>query len=89
MAFSKKLASKKVFTTFEVADVCNVTPVTIQNWIDKGWLRAYRTPGGHRRVIREDLLAFLDSRNIPYTLSEQIPPLPRILIVDNEKNSRS
>lgn len=75
--------SKKAFTTFEVAEVCDVTPVTIQNWIDKGWLRAYRTPGGHRRVLREDLVSFLESRNMPTIFAERSGP-PKVLIVDDE-----
>ena len=85
MAVPEKLASKKAFTTFEVAEICDVTPVTIQNWIDKDWLHAYRTPGGHRRVLREDLLSFLDSRNIPHIFNERSGP-PKILVVDDDKN---
>ncbi len=85
MAIPEKLASKKAFTTFEVAEICDVTPVTIQNWIDKNWLRAYRTPGGHRRVLRDDLLKFLESRNMPHIFNERTGP-PKILIVDDEKN---
>ncbi len=85
MAVPEKLATKKAFTTFEVAEICDVTPVTIQNWIDKGWLRAYRTPGGHRRVLREDLLSFLDAKNIPHIFNERTGP-PRVLVVDDEKN---
>ncbi len=85
MTLQEKITSKKAFTTFEVAEICDVTPVTIQNWIDKGWLRAYRTPGGHRRVRREELLSFLESRNMPHLLSENVGP-PKILIVDDEKD---
>lgn len=85
MAIPEKLASKKAFTTFEVAEICDVTPVTIQNWIDKEWLRAYRTPGGHRRVLREDLMAFLESKNIPHIFNERTGP-PKVLVVDDEKN---
>lgn len=85
MAIQDKLSNKKAFTTFEVAEICDVTPVTIQNWIDKGWLRAYRTPGGHRRVLRDDLLSFLESRNMPHIFSERSGP-PKVLLVDDEKD---
>ena len=84
MAIPEKLESKKAFTTFEVAEICDVTPVTIQNWIDKSWLRAYRTPGGHRRVLRDDLVSFLESRNMPHVFNDKSGPL-RVLIVDDEK----
>lgn len=73
-----------MFTTFEVAEICDVTPVTIQNWIDKGWLRAYRTPGGHRRVKREALLAFLESRDMPHPFPEKVG-VPRVLIVNGDQ----
>ena len=84
MSSAEKLSKKKVFTTFEVAEICDVTPVTIQNWIDKGWLRAYRTPGGHRRVRKEALLAFLESRNIPHPFPEK-GGVPLVLIVNGDQ----
>lgn len=83
MSSAEKLSRKKVFTTFEVAEICDVTPVTIQNWIDKGWLRAYRTPGGHRRVRKEALLAFLESRDMPHPFPEK-GGVPRVLIVNGD-----
>jgi excisionase family DNA binding protein len=85
LSSAEKLSRKKVFTTFEVAEICDVTPVTIQNWIDKGWLRAYRTPGGHRRVRKEALLAFLESRNIPHPFPER-RGVPTVLIVNGDQS---
>ncbi len=35
------------------------------NWINEGKLAAYSTPGGHRRIKREDLLLFLRLYQIP------------------------
>ena len=84
MSSAEKLSRKKVFTTFEVAEICDVTPVTIQNWIDKGWLLAYRTPGGHRRVGKEALLSFLESRDMPHPFREK-GGVPRVLIVNGDQ----
>jgi len=39
--------------------------VTIIRWIESGKLKAYKTPGGHRRVERKDLVAFLESYQMP------------------------
>lgn len=39
-----------------------VNESTVKRWIDRGLLSAVRTPGGHRRVRREDLQAFLASQ---------------------------
>lgn len=41
----------------EACDLLQVSQVTLRQWADAGHLRAYRTPGGHRRFSREDLLA--------------------------------
>lgn len=36
----------------EVATAFNVTPQTIRNWADRGWLPCDRSPGGTRRIPR-------------------------------------
>ena len=41
----------------EACELLQVSQVTLRQWADAGHLRAYRTPGGHRRFSREDLLA--------------------------------
>ena len=33
----------------------NVHPTTLREWADKGRIRAYRTPGGHRRFSEADV----------------------------------
>lgn len=38
------------------ADILGVHPATVRNWADKGELPSRRTPGGHRRFRRSDLL---------------------------------
>jgi len=35
---------------------------TVRNWADRGDIRVFRTPGGHRRFSVEDLRTFLDER---------------------------
>ena len=37
--------------------VLEVNESTLRNWADSGALRTYRTPGGHRRFYREDVLS--------------------------------
>ncbi|MEE8465366.1 MAG: helix-turn-helix domain-containing protein [Dehalococcoidia bacterium] len=42
-------------------DACrllDVSDTTLRQWADSGYLRVYRTPGGHRRFLREDVDAF-------------------------------
>lgn len=64
---------KNSLTTTRIATMLGVSGQTIANWIDQGRLRADRTPGGHRRVSPQDLMAFLAAQRltIPTDLADQ------------------
>lgn len=55
--------SKKL-TTAQAARMVGVTDQTVANWIDHGQLTAGRTPGGHRRIEVDDLVAMLKRQNL-------------------------
>jgi len=74
---------KNTLSTADVAKLLGVAVASISKWIDAGQLQAGRTPGGHRRVAREDLIAFLRRQKLPVP-PELSPPPPRVLIVDDE-----
>lgn len=75
---------KEMFTTFEISQFCDVFMTTVANWIDNGKLPAHRTPGGHRRVKRQDLLAFLTRYGMPVP-EELLEKMERkVLIVDDD-----
>ena len=85
MVNDAKMASKTIYTTHDVSRILQVNPRSVINWIDQDLLPAYRTPGGHRRIRRADLLSFLRKHQIP------IPPILlegkfKILIVDDDEN---
>lgn len=45
-------------------DACrllNVSNTTLRQWADNGYLRVYRTPGGHRRFLRTDVDSFANA----------------------------
>lgn len=68
----KKL-TKDVFTTGEVAKICNVSLRTVIKWFDKGIISGYIIPGTKdRRIPRNDLMEFMKSHNIPFSFLEQI-----------------
>ncbi len=74
---------RSFFTTFEISQICEVNPTTVQNWVKEGKLKAYVTPGGHRRIRRGDFVEFMKEFHMP--LPEKLldqPPL--VLIVDDE-----
>lgn len=74
---------KEIFTTHDISKLLGVSPLSVVNWIKQGLLKSYRTPGGHRRVKRADLLSFLKSQGmiVPESL---IHPEKKILIVDDD-----
>jgi len=39
----------------EASKRLNVHPATLRDWADKGRIRTFRTPGGHRRFSEEDV----------------------------------
>lgn len=54
--------SIEVLTTFQAARELGVVFSTVNYWVDDGTLPGFRTPGGHRRIRREDLEAFKAAR---------------------------
>lgn len=76
--------AKSIYTTHEVSHLLHVNPRSVINWIEQSLLPSYRTPGGHRRIRREDLLAFLRKHQIP-TPESLVEGKFSVLIVDDEQ----
>ena len=76
--------AKTIYTTHEVSRLLQVNPRSVINWIEQNLLPSYRTPGGHRRIRRDDLLAFLRKHQIP-TPASLVEGTFSILIVDDEQ----
>jgi excisionase family DNA binding protein len=69
-------------TLGEAARYLGVAQSTIRKWSDTGRVRAFYTPGRHRRYRREDLDAFLESSGPGATGG------PLVLIVDDDEQVR-
>lgn len=72
----------RFLTTHQIAGLLGVSERTVANWIDRGHLEAFRTPGGHRRVSPAALREFLHKKNIP--VPEELSEEVRILIVEDD-----
>jgi len=84
MLEAQNMQNRTSFSTSEVAKYCHVTPDTIRKWSEAGRMQVFKTPGGHRRIRREDLIRFLRANGMP--LHEDLEePGVRVLVVDDER----
>ncbi len=76
------------YTTHQVAQFLGVSLPTVVNWVKSGLLAAHKTPGGHRRIAHNDVIAFARSNDYPLSrelLAQGGGPC-KVLVVDDEKD---
>jgi excisionase family DNA binding protein len=73
---------KSVLTTHEAAKYLNVYTNTVIHWMNTGKLSGYRTPGGHRRILREELLRFVKNNNLEDAVTQK--RALKILIIEDD-----
>ncbi len=56
----------------EAAKILQVHPATVRSWSDRGELPSQRTPGGHRRFKRSDLLQWLENQRSSSSTEAQL-----------------
>ena len=76
------LGEAEWLTLGQAARYLGVAQSTIRKWSDSGRVRAFKTPGRHRRYRRGDLDAFLE-RSAPEARAD-----PVVLIVDDDDRLR-
>ncbi len=77
------LENKEVFTTGEVAQICQISQQTVIRCFDNGRLKGFRVPGSRfRRVPREALVQFMRENGIPIRRLQR--GKKRILVVDDD-----
>jgi excisionase family DNA binding protein len=54
-----------LFTAPQVAKICSTDLKTIHNWVNRGEIKSFRTPGRHLRFRRQDILDFLNRFGYP------------------------
>ena len=68
--------------TKQASRLFQVSTSTVQRWLDKDFLKTYKTLGGHRRVKRKDLIALAAKLELCPTPAA----FPEIFIVDDDEN---
>ena len=76
---------KQQFGTLEVARMLGVSAMTVVRWIDKGLIPAFRTPGNHRRILRDDLKHFIRKMSFPMPAA-LVGDRWKVLVVDDEED---
>lgn len=71
-------------TTREAAKILGTSLRTIQLWAESGILRAWKTPGGHRRVTRESVQHLLEGRTS--TISKIRQERLKVLVAEDDED---
>ena len=82
---NRDTALPDLFTASDVARFCDVDLKTIHNWVDKGEIRHFRTPGRHLRFRRVDVLDFLHKYGYPVPEALR-GGKPKVAILDADAN---
>jgi excisionase family DNA binding protein len=86
-AESRAVASKRMrrryLTTGKVGEMLEVSPAAIKKWIQQGKLAAFRTPGGHFRILADEVERFQKTHGFGASAGEP----PRVLVVDDQSEA--
>lgn len=83
MAKARTTKKPGLLSAGEVAAHCRVSYEAVKRWVNTGKLKAFTTPGGHRRIRVEDFREFLQKYDMP-PLEEPPASRRRVLIVDDD-----
>lgn len=76
-----------LFTAPQVAKICSTDLKTIHNWVNRGEIKSFRTPGRHLRFRRQDILDFLT--RFGYPIPEGFSPSrKRVVLCDASDAAR-
>lgn len=65
------LPQQEWLTLSEAAQVLGIHPTTLRRWADNGDIPVKVTPGGHRRFLRAELMAHLETEPSPVTVEDK------------------
>ncbi len=71
-----RIAAGRVMTVREAADALSLSPTSVQLLVERGALRAWRTTGGHRRILPESVKELLRERGLAAEAPPMMPTAP-------------
>lgn len=73
---------KDLLSTIQAADYCSMSRISIWKYVKAGYLKASKTPGGNYRILKHDLINFMQKKGI-HPIGTYQPVKKKILIVDD------
>ena len=58
-SLGREASMARAYPVGEAAKELGVSPSTVRNWVEKGYLMAVRLPSGHRRIPESELTRML------------------------------
>ena len=77
---ARRRTLKRYLTTGKVGEMLEVSPAAIKKWIQQGKLAAFRTPGGHFRILADEFERFQKTHGFGTGTGEPL----RVLVVDDQ-----
>lgn len=71
-----------VIGTRRAAEILGVSVRTVQLWVENGTLKAWKTPGNHRRILKSSLDEVLAERT--GSVKVELEPVRDVLVVEDE-----
>lgn len=79
------IVEKSFCTTRQAATQLGVSVGTVQLWVESGLLQAWKTAGGHRRVLRDSVESLLHRKPAaPAATTRSGPRQLRVLVVEDD-----
>jgi excisionase family DNA binding protein len=78
-----------VCTTQEAASILGISVTSVQKLVEGGEMPAWKTPGGHRRIPRESVLAYKAMAGTGQRAENAPPPRASLLVVEDEELQRA
>ncbi len=73
-------------STVDVAQRLGMAVRSVQLMVDRGELRAWKTPGGHRRISRASVDEWLTRRHPGRAAAAATPKQPRVLLIEDSRH---